>query len=103
MVLKLLSKPFFFYSFSWDMSVSLNLIISVTLKGVAAHQLNKTPFASSGERCVVWVNSAGMQPGVYMGVRRSESGGPHGTCNVAPAAGTRCERTRQGTRMTAGN
>lgn len=32
---------------------------------------------------MVWMNSAGMQPGVYMGVRRSESGGPHGTCNGA--------------------
>lgn len=85
------------------MSTSLNLIINVTLNGATAYQLNKIPFASFEERCTVRMNSAGMQPAVYMGVRRRESGGPHGTCNVAPAAGTCSERTRQGTGMTAGN
>lgn len=63
-----------------------------------AYQLHKILFALPAMS-----RGAGMQPGVYMGVRRSESGGPHGTCNVAPAAGTRCDRTRQGIRLTAGN
>lgn len=73
------------------MAIILNLIIILTFNGAPAYQLNKTPFAPSEERCMVWMNSIGMQPAVYTGVRRSESGGPHGTCNVAPAAGTRCE------------
>lgn len=36
----------------------------------------------------MWTGSAGMRPGCYMRVRRSESGGPRGNCNVAPAAAT---------------
>lgn len=61
----LLPKPFFpALVRTW---LSLNLIISVSLNGATAYQLNKIPFAPSGEgRWMVWMNSVGMQPGVYI-------------------------------------
>lgn len=72
--------------------------IYINVYMIRQNQLHKIVFA-----LLAMSRGAGMQPGVYLGVRRSESGGPHGTCNVAPAAGTRCDRTRQGIRLTAGN